>query len=156
LTYGNANDWREWVASQLNPWGIRTASPLRGKAYLEDRGLLQADCDVYKQYSCLSSNRGIITRDRFDTKRCDLLLVNFLGATEKSLGTAMELAWAFDKGTPIVCAMEASGNVHQHGMIMEAIGFQTSTLEEAVHVARSILLDAPPKEPFLGKSLSAA
>jgi hypothetical protein len=35
-----------------------------------------------------------MTRDRFDATRCDVLLVNLLGAERVSIGTMMEVAWA--------------------------------------------------------------
>lgn len=100
----------------------------------------------------MSCSRGIMTRDRFDTMRCDVLLVNLLGAKKISIGTIMEIAWADAKRTPIICVMEnpVSGeerqigsltdNVHDHPMIREAIGFRVSTLDEAVDVALKILI----------------
>jgi hypothetical protein len=36
--------------------------------------------------------------------------------------------------------MEKTGNPHEHMMVNEAIGFRVETLDEAVHVTRSILL----------------
>ncbi len=100
-----------------------------------------ATCEEYGHLSPMSGPRGIMTRDRFDATRCDVLLVNLLGATRVSIGTTMEIAWADLKRTPIVLCMEAPGtdNPHEHCMITEAVGFRCTTLDEGLHVVRSIL-----------------
>lgn len=124
LDYKGAVEWRDYAIQKLFP--IRGMSPMRG--------------DKYRALSVLSSDRGIMTRDRNDATTCDVLLVNFLGATRVSIGTVMEIAWADGRRIPIVCAMEKTGNVHDHGMVKEAIGFRVETLDEAIQITRSILL----------------
>jgi hypothetical protein len=52
----------------------------------------------------------------------------------------MEIAWADANRTPIVCAIEAAGNCHEHMMIREAIGWRVPSLEEALNVVKAILL----------------
>lgn len=126
LDYKGAVEWRDYAIQKLFP--IRGMSPMRGKEYLSN------------VLSVLSSDRGIMTRDRNDATTCDVLLVNFLGATRVSIGTVMEIAWADGRRIPIVCAMEKTGNVHDHGMVKEAIGFRVETLDEAIQITRSILL----------------
>ncbi len=118
-------------------------SPLRGKDYLRGIPALTADCAGYGALNCMSSPRGIMTRDRFDATRCDALLVNLLGAARVSIGTVMEIAWADACRTPIVVAMEPAGNVHEHAMIAEAIGFRVPTLAEAIHVIKAIADNGP-------------
>ena len=143
LGYQDATDWRRIAAASLRG-PIQALSPMRGKDYLahveSDVGF-SATCDEYGHLSPLSTPRGIMTRDRFDATRCDVLLVNLLGAKKVSVGTVMEIAWADLRRTPIVVAIEPDGsNPHEHAMINEAIGFRCATLEEAIHVVRSILL----------------
>lgn len=139
LTFDGAEDWRTSTKAELGKVGIHGLSPLRAKEYLRDiKGELTADCKGYGDLNVLSSPRGIMTRDRFDATRCDVLLVNFLGATRVSIGTCMELAWADLKRTPIVVAMESQGNVHDHAMVTEAIGFRVPTLEEAIQTIKAI------------------
>lgn len=141
LGYADAVDWREHAIQQLRQSGIDGLSPMRAKEYMaavtSDVGF-SATCEEYGHLSPLSSPRGIMTRDRFDATRCDVLLVNLLGATKVSVGTVMEIAWADLKRTPIIAIME-SGNVHEHCMINEAIGFRVGTLDEALHVVRAVL-----------------
>lgn len=139
LTFGECTDWRIHAKAELANAQINAVSPLRGKDFLAKFGKLSGTCDGYGEVSPLSSPRGITTRDRFDATRCDVLLVNLLGAERVSIGTMMEVAWADSKRTPIVCAMEPSGNVHEHAMLSEAIGFRVATLDEAIAVVKCIL-----------------
>lgn len=139
LNFAGANEWRKAVTAYLAQHGITAISPLRGKEYLESVPILSGHGREYAHLGILSSARSIMTRDRFDATRCDVLFVNFLGATSPSIGTVMEIAWADSKRIPIICAMEAEGNPHDHMMITEAIGFRVATLEEALHITNAIL-----------------
>jgi nucleoside 2-deoxyribosyltransferase len=139
LSYAGATDWREAAKRALLP-DIEALSPMRAKEYLAHVGEFTSDGDAYEPYSVMSTNRGITTRDRWDATRCDVLLVNLLGARAVSIGTVMEIAWADLVRKPIVIAMEPEGNPHEHGMVKEATGFRVPTLEAALHVVRAILL----------------
>lgn len=140
LTFGECTDWRIHAKAELANAQINAVSPLRGKDFLAQFGKLSSTCESYGEVSPLSSARGIMTRDRFDATRCDVLLVNLLGAERVSIGTCLEIAWADLQRTPIVCAMEPSGNVHEHAMLSEAIGFRVATLDEAIAVVKAILV----------------
>ncbi len=139
LSFAGCNDWRQHAKASLAQAGITGLSPMRGKDYLSHITEFTADGDKYKPYNVLSSNRGIITRDRWDATRCDVLLVNLLGAKAVSIGTVMEIAWADSRRTPIVCAMEESGNPHEHGMVLEALGYRVPDLEAALNLVKAIL-----------------
>lgn len=136
LTFTGGAEWRDQMIQDLAQIGVKGLSPLRAKEYLLDAGPLSAAGYAARP---LSSSRGIMTRDRFDCTRCDVLLVNLLGAERVSIGTCMEIAWADAVRTPIVVAMEPHDNLHDHAMIQEAIGFRVPTLAEAFHVVRAIL-----------------
>lgn len=140
LNYHGCTEWREEVAAQLGASGIKAFSPMRAKAYLASLAELSGHGTEYAHMGVLSQARSVMTRDRFDATRCDVLFVNLLGAKQVSVGTVMEMAWADLKRTPIVCAMEKAGNPHEHMMVNEAIGFRVETLDEAVHIIKSILL----------------
>ena len=144
LSYNGATDWRDIAERELESAGIRAISPMRGKKYLAHINSLPCiDEELNKMVldlSVLSSGKGITTRDRFDATNCDVLLVNLLGAKIVSIGTVMEIAWADLKRTPIVCAIEPSGNVHEHAMVMDVIGFRVPSLEEAIRITKAILL----------------
>ena len=124
--------------------GIKGLSPMRGKEYLSHieslPALKNADEDYeYSALGVLSSSRGIMTRDYFDCNRCTVLLVNLAGAKTVSIGTVMEIAWAYARRTPIVAIIERHGNPHEHGMLREALGYRVETLEEALHLVKSII-----------------
>ncbi len=147
LSFGGCTDWREYAIKELEQAGITGLSPMRSKDYLQSESIVG---DSYEN-KVLSCSRGIITRDRWDTTRCDVILVNFLGAERVSIGTVMELAWADLARIPSIVVMEPSqleatgrtpsvGNVHEHSMLREATGFRVETLEEGLNVAKAILL----------------
>lgn len=138
-SYFGCTDWRNEAVAFLRDHGIEGLSPMRGKEYLSHVTEFTQDGDKYKPFNILSSNRGIITRDRWDCTRADVILVNFLGATRVSIGTCMEIAWADAHRVPVVCAMEDEGNPHDHGMILEALGYRTPSFHEALHLVKALL-----------------
>ena len=136
LDFGTSVGWRTYAKAALQP-DIEGFSPLRCKEYLAERGALLAS--GYDD-TVLSSARGIMTRDHHDCMTCDLILVNLLGAERVSIGTVMEIAWGHAYRKPLVVAMEKTGNVHDHAMITEAIGFRVETMDQALVTVRAILL----------------
>ncbi|WP_210161624.1 nucleoside 2-deoxyribosyltransferase [Rhodopseudomonas sp. B29] len=144
LTYDGAEDWRQAAKLDLAAAGIKALSPLRAKDYLRNLpGRISGTGEEYAHLGVLSTPRGVMTRDRFDATRCDCLLVNLLGAERVSIGTVMEIAFADACRTPIVCAMEPSGNPHEHMMIAEAVGFRVTSLTEALHIVKAIADNGP-------------
>lgn len=144
LSYEDSIGWREEAIQGLAP-DIDAYSPMRAKSYLS--GTTQIGMS-YEKFP-LSSQRGIMCRDFFDCTQRDLLLVNFKGAKSVSIGTVMEVAWAYGTRKPIVAIMEPTiksdniaerGNPHNHAMVMEAIPYVVPTLEEALFIIRALLL----------------
>lgn len=134
-SFNGCTDWRNEAIRQLAPHGIRGLSPMRAKDYLK------AEKEIVGSYEdkVMSCQRGIMTRDRYDSTHCDAVIVNFLGATKVSIGTVMEIGWTDLIRTPIICAIESDGhNPHDHPMIREAIGFRVATMEEAIECAVKI------------------
>jgi nucleoside 2-deoxyribosyltransferase len=153
LTFEDADDWRQYARERLSapvqhenvllqqhasPSGIVGYSPLRAKDYLLERGVLSGHPDAYTD-QVLSSAKGILTRDHWDVSTCDMMLVNFLGATSVSIGTVMEIAYASAYRKPVVVAME-SDNVHVHAMLTESVGWIVDDLDYACDLVRAILL----------------
>lgn len=132
-TYQECTNWRVDFAD-LMPESVTCLSPMRGKEFLQVVGEIDG---AYPELGPLASSRGIITRDFFDCTRSDIIVANLL--TEKiSIGTVMEIAWAFQSRTPVIAIMEP-GNVHEHPMIDEAIGFRVTSLVHAASIAEIIL-----------------
>lgn len=136
LSFGDATDWRDGAVKWLTDVNIEALSPMRWKRYLEKERDLKAE--GYAQFP-LSSPKGITTRDRFDSMRVDVLLVNLLGAAKVSIGTCMELGWADAARVPIIAVIESAGNPHDHAMVNEVVGFRVPTLEAGLQIARAIL-----------------
>ena len=133
LTFDGATNWRTQVISALPPH-IVGLSPLRGKEYLEKEAAVKDSYDMH----ALSTKKAIVTRDRFDATRCDVLFVNLLGAEIVSIGTVMEIAWADAHRIPIILVME-EGNIHTHGMLIEVAGYVVGSLTEGLFILKSIL-----------------
>lgn len=133
LSYGEATDWRQYVANLL-PEFIIPVSPMRGKQYLKN------EMSISKSYEDipLSCQKGITCRDRHGIMSCDMLFVNLLGAKNVSIGTVMEIAWADLLRKPIVLVID-SDNIHDHPMIKEVVGFQVDNLDKGVAIANAVL-----------------
>jgi len=57
-----------------------------------------------------------------------------------SIGTMIEAGWADSYRKPIVLVMEEEGNVHDHAILNEAVGFRVGSLEAGVNIVRALLL----------------
>ena len=81
-TYKGCTDWRKKVAEELAS-DVVGVSPLRGKDYLAGMESMP-----HTHENVMSSARGIMARDRFDTMSCDALFANLLGVTWTALEEA--------------------------------------------------------------------
>lgn len=144
LSFNGAVDWRQEAIEELSDVGIRGLSPMRYKEYLKAEDLIidsyEEGKDIHSLAPILSSSRGITTRDRWDVSRCDVLLVNLLGAKTVSIGTVMEIAWADAYRKPTILVMEEQGNLHDHSMIRESIGYRVTSMEDAIEVTKALLV----------------
>ena len=133
VSYGESTDWRSYVAEKL-PAHIKAVSPMRGKKYLSNEKSIQ---DSYEEHP-LSCQKGITCRDRMDVMRCDMMIVNFLGATRVSIGSVIEIGWADAFRKPIILVMEKE-NIHSHAIVREVSGYIVSNLDEAIEIAIAVL-----------------
>lgn len=141
LNYDDAQEWRSWVKSKLAPFGIDGYSPLRQKQYLKGVGKIEdVGKDCYSSYTPLATDGAIMTRDHNDCQTADLIFCNLLGAERVSIGTVLEIGWAFAYRKPLIMLIEPSGNPHEHPMIREGIGFRYDNLLDAIDATKSILL----------------
>ena len=135
LEYNKCNDWREFAKQELAKYGIQGISPLRQKD-LVDTSVVMGDLGGGNM---MTTQRGIVSRDRYDVMHCELGLANLLGAKKVSLGTMVEYGWLDMRRVPIITIMEKQGNPHDHSFTREISAFQVETLEEGIYVARCIL-----------------
>jgi nucleoside 2-deoxyribosyltransferase len=141
LNFEGATDWREYAKAELSQFGIKGLSPLREQEHMKAIGVFtDAAKETERLKSPMSTPKGLTVRDRWDAMRCNVLLVNLLGATKVSIGTVLELAWADSQGIPIVVAMEDDGsNPHEHAMVNHIIGYRVTTLWDAIDLTRQLL-----------------
>ena len=137
LSFEGCTDWREYAKNALAHHNIRGWSPMRAKEALAALETISGHGNEYAHMGPFATSRGVMTRDFFDCNRADVVLVNFVGARTVSIGTVMEIAWAYQKHTPIIVA--ADNDLHNHMMLNEAYGFSVKTLDEAINVAIAIL-----------------
>lgn len=136
---GESVEWRVQAADALNNRYILPLSPMRCKETLAHNAI-GGDFREYADRGVFFTSQGIMARDFNDVKRADALLVNLLGARSVSVGTVMEIAWAYAMQKPVVVAIEKDGNPHdRHPMLHEAIPFRVETLDEAIDAVAVIL-----------------
>ena len=133
-SYAGATNWRDAAKRFLDTLGITGVSPMRSKGYLKDGLSISDEYDTV-----MSCSRGIITRDRFDCMRADVLLVYLICAERVSVGTMIELGWADAQRIPVVLVIEDEGNPHDHAMVREIAGFRVNSLAAGLQVISDIL-----------------
>lgn len=139
-SYKGAVDWREEVQLKM-PDGIVGISPMRAKDFLSD-----SECIHRFGYPSKAgaTEQAIMMRDYNDVRRCDALFVNFLEAEQVSIGTVMELAWAYQLQKPVVVAIdEDPDNIHRHCMLNNAMRCQVRSIEEGIDMLSALLLPVP-------------
>lgn len=129
-TYGECTDWRDTVCKRFktSECGIVGITPMRGKSFLKKEKSIK---DAYEDNSHCDKH-AIFLRDKFDCLRSDIVLANFLGAKNVSIGSMFELAWAYQAGKFIVVVLEEKSNPHIHAFVRESAAQVFHDLDEAV------------------------
>ena len=136
---GVAFDWRHDAAAMFADRGVRTRSPLRAKESLAGADI-GTDSRAYADRGWAYTPAGILTRDHNDCTTAAGVLVYMLGAERMTFGTAMEIAWAYDRHIPFVVVIEREGNIHDgHPMFTAAVKFRVESLEDGVDAMCVIL-----------------
>jgi hypothetical protein len=148
LNYSEATSWRNYVSDTFARYtGIVCHDPMRQRTYKTSTDIVSADrplADVVVTLDeSMNTDRGITLRDYHDTINSDLLFVNLHGARKVSIGTVIEIAWAWERRIPIIVVMEPTGNPHEHPMIREQISYRVHDLSRAIQVAVSVLNTEP-------------
>lgn len=151
LTEKEATGWRQAAKAVLAPHGITCLSPLRANVHLRNNeGLLDANDNLSDtqesvnsgcQILAMSTQRGVVERDKFDCVNADVILVNLLGSKKVSIGTMIEIGWANANGIPIILVIEEENNCHEHAFVRECSGFRTKSIDEGVAIVKAILSD---------------
>lgn len=135
LTYREARfGWRQEVASRLDP-GITVLSPMRHEGHLSEvQGALKKD---YPDHF-FSKSKVIFQKDVLDIKRADVVLVNFLGVTDVSKGSLVEIgmAYAWDK---FIIVLIDEGGIYDHPFVTEPASAVLHNLDDAIAIINSLL-----------------
>lgn len=70
----------------------------------------------------------IVSRDKWFVSQADIMWANFLWAGRVSIGTIMEMAWAFQAGKHIVVTME-DANPHNHAFVKQSTSIILKDIE---------------------------
>ncbi len=125
--------WRQYVSEKLQE-DIVALSPMRDSVDTTD--------DFPLTIEKLRHGKGVVSRDRFDVGRCDLLFVNLLKASRVSIGTVGEIFWADAYRKPVILVMESTNqNPHFHLMLLELAAWRFDTLDEAIAKTNLLLSD---------------
>ncbi len=130
-----ANDWREYVALQLKPYGIIGISPLRCEPLIGERYTASGVDPKF------GTERAIGSKNVFDVRACDMTLAYLPTPPEgahQSYGTIIELAWAHMLNRPAVLVSDDPG-VLEHPVIGTCAGWLLDDLDDAIQVLIGIL-----------------
>jgi hypothetical protein len=125
---------------------VTCASPMRGKDFLAERTEPLGHCpdELVGYGNPMVSPSGIVTRDAYDVRTSDAILVNLLYADRVSIGTTLEVGMAFAWRVPIILVIpNRRGHPHDHGMLLsmaQANGYSTHSLEQAAELAFHLLV----------------
>jgi nucleoside 2-deoxyribosyltransferase len=138
LTHDEARyGWRQEFA-QLMPEHIFCSSPMRGKEFMKDHGILSSGHD-YPEHA-MATAEGITTRDYNDVKNCDAMVACYLESGDRpSLGTAAEFGYCWALHKPIIVVGPAEEINVRHLMLKRMAGYRVDTLEEAADVVAHLL-----------------
>lgn len=138
LTHDEARyGWRERFETML-PSHIFSNSPMRGKEFLADFGILTSG-DRYPD-NAMATAAGITTRDFNDVKNSDAVVACFLESKgNPSLGTAVEYGIALALQRPVIAVGPVDDPNIKHLMLQRIAGYRVDTLEEAALVLTHLL-----------------
>jgi nucleoside 2-deoxyribosyltransferase len=127
LTFREANTWRQIAKYNLEPQ-MKVLNPLRD---MEGTGLKCYGDPLNGDGEGIAPFDDRFLRDYADVMGCDAVLANFHGARRKSIGSAVELGWAFQRGIHVVTVMP-KGNINEDIFLERCMGIRVDTLFEGV------------------------
>lgn len=139
LTHDEARyGWRQKFNTLLLPH-IFARSPMRGKEFLKEAGVLTSTGERYPEHA-LSTPEGITTRDYNDVITSDAMVACYLESGNRpSLGTAAEFGYAWAKQVPIIVIGPADEVNVKHLMLRRMAGYRVDTLEEGATIINHLL-----------------
>ena len=132
-----ANDWRDDVTFSLRQHNIIGISPLRCEPLIGE---------TYNGGNAdprFGTARAIASKNFFDVANCDMVLAYMPRNLEKStlsIGTILEIGWAFGLRKPVVLVTDDERLV-KHPVMNSNVAWLLPTLEDGVDVVLGILGD---------------
>lgn len=126
-------EYYERMQRELMSYGFEVLSPMHGKDVLRTEMVFRAT--DYR--NPVATNHAIFERDRWMVKQADVVYANLLDTKMVSIGTMMEMAWAFDSGKHVVLVMETE-NIHRHAFVLEAAHIVWDNEKDALAYLKSL------------------
>jgi len=106
----------------------RVLHPMLGKGELRNETKFRASDYVHVP---VATNHAIVERDRWMVEQSDVVFADLGEATQVSIGTCFEMAWAAMLGRHTVVVLPEDGP-HQHAFVLEAADVIFRTSVEAI------------------------
>jgi nucleoside 2-deoxyribosyltransferase len=121
--HNEVNDWRAYASEKLNNEYVKCLSPMRTwtEEHLPDE-----------------TDKWINRRDYFDCTRASCVLVNITMMKHLSIGTIMEIAWAYQAQIPVICICN-EGGPQKHPMLRDSITHEVYSLDEGIAFVKELL-----------------
>lgn len=130
-----AQDWRDYAINQLALYGILGISPLRCEPIVGKRyGSTYQDPKF-------GTSRAIGSKNLFDVQHATMTLAYLPEDMRRiSLGTVVELAWAYAFRKPAILVSTHS-EIINHPVVTTCAAWILPTLDDAIDTLRGILFD---------------
>lgn len=91
----------------------------------------------------ISTNRAILSRDRWMVQQADIIYADLTNATHASIGTMFELAWAYDHHKHTIIVMDET-NIHHHAFVLESVSIVFPQAKEAIDYLKALAQSVNP------------
>lgn len=125
-------DYYDTIAEELKNNHI-ILSPMTGKDYLRNETIMQKNYENYP----ISNGHAIFERDMWMVSSADIILCDFTGTENISIGCCFEMAVAAKLGKHTVLVMQ-DGNAHDHRFMREAADIIFNNIEEALNYIKQL------------------
>ncbi len=125
-SFKEMSEWRAYVSEKLNSESLKCIDPTRSFTATSVPN---------------ETDKWINRRDYFDCVNAQALLVNLKDMKSLSIGTIMEIAWAYQKQIHIVCVCEPDGP-QNHPMVKDSITHEVYTLDEGIAAVKELLSES--------------
>jgi len=128
-------EYYDTIHKELTEMGYKVFHPMVGKGIVRNEMKFRAESP---STSPICQNHAIKERDKWMVQMADIIMQDFTGATQVSIGCISELAWADLLGKHTVVVMEPD-NIHRHAFTLEMADIVFETLAEAKEYLRKLI-----------------